>query len=109
MTKLMEKPEDLMGISRKFFYGKEMEDYITDETCHDWCRFKFPEGVKEKIEPDKLYKVCYKFYDAADPADFSCEYIIHYIEEVPQDILDIIQKYREKDRLFQIMNDYLYS
>lgn len=109
MTKLMKKPEDLMGISRKFFYGREMEDYITNSVYNDWCRFYFPKGVKEKLDPDKLYKVCYEFHDAADPMDSSCNYSIKYIEEVPQDILDVIQKYREKDRLFQIMNDYLYS
>lgn len=88
---LMEKPEEkwLKGKSKKLFYGKDLEDYVTNSIYNDWCRFNFVKrGVKEKIEKNKLYKVWFEYYDASDPMDNSCKYVIHYIEEVPEDIED---------------------
>lgn len=87
----MEKPEEkwLKGKSKKLFYGKDLEDYVTNSIYNDWCRFNFVQrGVKEKVEKDKLYKVWFEYYDASDPMDSSCKYVIHYIEEVPEDIED---------------------
>ena len=87
----MEKPEEkwLKGKSKKLFYGKDLEDYVTNSIYNDWCRFNFAKrGVKEKIEKNKLYKVWFEYYDASDPMDSSCKYVIHYIEEVPEDIED---------------------
>jgi hypothetical protein len=87
--KLMNKPDDkwLNGKSKKLFYGKDLEDYVTNSVFNDWCRFNFVErGVKEKIEKDRMYKVWFEYYDASDPMDSSCKYVIHYIEEVPEDI-----------------------
>ena len=91
MGKLMERPEEkwLKGKSKKLFYGKDLEDYVTNSIYNDWCRFNFVQrGVKEKVEKGKLYKVWFEYYDASDPMDSSCKYVIHYIEEVPEDIED---------------------
>ena len=85
----MEKPEEkwLKGKSKKLFYGKDLEDYVTNSIFNDWCRFNFVQrGVKEKLEKNKLYKVWFEYYDASDPMDSSCKYVIHYIEEVPEEI-----------------------
>lgn len=91
MSKLMDKPNEkwLNGKVKKLFYGKDLEDYVTNSIYNDWCRFNFVQrGVKDKVEKDKLYKVWFDYYDASDPMDSSCKYVIHYIEEVPEDIED---------------------
>lgn len=85
---LMEKPEgkELKLYAKSLFYGKNLEDYITNSAFDEWCRFVFPEGVKEKIEPNKLYKVWYEYSDSSDPMNLSCKYKIIYIEEAPDEI-----------------------
>ena len=49
MGKLMDRPNEkwLNGKSKKLFYGKDLEDYVTNSVFNDWCRFNFVErGVK---------------------------------------------------------------
>ena len=109
MSKLMEKPEEkwLKGKSKKLFYGKDLEDYVTNSIFNDWCRFNFVQrGVKEKVEKDKLYKVWFEYYDASDPMDSSCKYVIHYIEEVPEEIEQSLNLWKTNE---QIVKDYLFA
>lgn len=101
MSTLMEKPIDkaFMLYPKKLFYGKDLEDYVTNSVYDEWCRFHFPNGVKEKIVSSKLYKVWYEYKDSSDPMDNSCKYIIHYIEEAPDDVesaYDIWKKAEQK-------------
>lgn len=103
----MNRPDEkwLNGKAKKLFYGKELEDYVTNSIYDDWCRFVFVErGVKEKVEKDKMYKVWFEYYDAADPQDSSCKYVIHYIEEVPEDIVKSYDSWKANE---QIVKDYL--
>ena len=43
----------------------------------------YPEGVEDKIDDDRAYKLWYTWHDAADPADLSTYHHVYYIEEVP--------------------------
>lgn len=108
MNTLMEKPEDkeLKIYVKRFFYGEDMEDKIINSIFNEWCRFKFPHGVKEKLEKNKLYKVWYDYKDDSDPMNSSCLYSIIYIEEVPEDIEKAyndwkINEQKAKDYLFE--------
>lgn len=98
MSKLMERPSEdyrpLRLYPKKLFYGRDMEDYVTNSIYDDWCRFHFPHGVKEKIVKDKLYKVWYDYRDASDPMDSSCSYRIEYIEEVPEEIEKAFEEWK---------------
>lgn len=107
MNKLMERPDEkwLMGKSKKLFYGKDLEDYVTNSVYDDWCRFNFVEsGVKEKIEKNKMYKVWFEYFDASEPMDSSCKYVIHYIEEVPNEIEEAYNLWKINE---QKVKDYL--
>ena len=107
--KLMNKPDDkwLNGKSKKLFYGKDLEDYVTNSVFNDWCRFNFVErGVKEKIEKDRMYKVWFEYYDASDPMDSSCKYVIYYIEEVPEEIEKAYNDWKLNE---QKVKDYLFD
>lgn len=100
IKKLMNKPsdEELKYKTKKLFYGREMEDYITNSIYNDWCRFNFSQGgVKKQIKKDTLYKVWYSYHDASDPMDSSCTYFIYYIEEVPEDIAKSLILWKENE------------
>jgi hypothetical protein len=107
MTKLMDRPceEVLRYKTKKLFYGKDLEDYVTNSIYNDWCRFVFRrKGVKEQIEKDKLYKVWFEYRDASDPMDSSCTYTIYYIEEVPEEIKTALETWKSNE---QKVKDYL--
>lgn len=92
--KLMEKPDEndykFHGCVKKIMKGSSMHDYVTNSIYDDWCRFHFPNGVKEKIKDKSYYKVWYHYYDASDPMDSSCSYSIQYIEEIPEEIREAV-------------------
>lgn len=106
MFKLMDKPNDenLKYKEKSLFYGKDLEDYVTNSTYNEWCRFYFPSGVKNKIEKEKMYKVWFDYRDASDPEDSSCSYHIHYIEEVPVNIKSSYEIYEKNEK---IIHEYL--
>jgi len=107
MGKLMDRPceEVLRYKTKKLFYGKDLEDYVTNSIYNDWCKFIFRcKGVKEKVEKDKLYKVWFEYRDASDPMDSSCTYSIYYIEEVPEEIEQSLNLWKTNE---QIVKDYL--
>lgn len=96
-TPLMEKPSEynLKYVRTNIDKGKyiktrfpQYRPYI-DPTY--WC---YPNGVKEKIEDDKTYKVWFEYRDAADPDDYTTWYHVKYIEELPDDKIALI-KYLE--------------
>ena len=106
-NKLMQRPceEVLKYKAKKLFYGKDLEDYVTNSIYNDWCRFIFRQkGVKEKIEKDKLYKVWFEYSDASDPMDSSCTYSIYYIEETPEEIKNALDLWKTNE---QKVKDYL--
>lgn len=89
---LMEKPTDedfnknvytsglkLDRLSTDVRYGSQMHTHYSgaDETV-----WHFPDGIEEKIDDNKRYKIWYTWRDAADPADLSTYYRVYYIEEV---------------------------
>lgn len=88
---LMDKPTDEMVYRRRYngprtldecsqdiVYGRNM----TNEKYHGGeSTWSFPEGVKDKIENDKLYRVWYHYTTPSDPSDTSVHYIVYYIEE----------------------------
>lgn len=107
MNNLMNKPSDdeLKYKTKKLFYGKDLEDYVTNSIYNDWCRFNYKQkGVKEKIEKDKLYKVWFEYHDASDPMDSSCTYFIHYIEEAPEEIQKSLDLWKTNE---EIVKKYL--
>ena len=94
-TPLMEKPSEyeLKNVRTNIDKGKYIKTYTPsygDPTY--WC---YPNGVEEKIEDDKTYKVWFNYRDAADPCDSTTWYHVKYIEEVPDDKIALI-KYLEK-------------
>lgn len=94
-TTLMEKPSEyeLKHVRTNIDKGKYIKTYTPsygDPTY--WC---YPNGVEEKIEDDKTYKVWFNYRDAADPCDSTTWYHVKYIEEVPDDKISLI-KYLEK-------------
>ena len=94
-TPLMEKPSEneLKYVRTNIDKGKYIKTYTPsygDPTY--WC---YPNGVEEKIEDDKTYKVWFNYRDAADPCDSTTWYHVKYIEEVPDDKIALI-KYLEK-------------
>ena len=94
-TPLMEKPSkyELIGLTTGFEKGKYIKTSCSshgDPTY--WC---YPNGVEEKIEDDKTYKIWGEYRDAADPYDSTTWYHVKYIEEVPDDKIALI-KYLEK-------------
>lgn len=107
-NKLMEKPDsedfDFKYASKKIMKGSSMHDYVTNSIYDDWCRFHFPNGVKEKIKDDEYYKVWFHYHDAADPMDSSCSYHIVYIEVCRQDIKEYLILKEKMDKAYV---DYL--
>lgn len=94
-TPLMEKPPEyeLKYVRTNIDKGKYIKTYTPSyEDPTYWC---YPNGVEEKIEDDKTYKVWFNYRDAADPCDSTTWYHVKYIEEVPDDKITLI-KYLEK-------------
>lgn len=90
-TPLMEKPTiyELNYLRTNIDKGKYIKSRFpeySDPTY--WC---YPNGVKEKIEDDKTYKVWFEYRDAADPYDSTTWYYVKYIEEVPDDKIALIE------------------
>jgi len=77
---LMEMPMILPSQS-KVDYGKNLHDYTPE--YGDPKYWIYPEGVEEKIEDDKLYRVWYTSRDAADPSDYTVWNKVQYIAYVP--------------------------
>ena len=104
----MEKPIDnaFMLRPKKLFYGKDLEDYVTNSVYDEWCRFKFPNGVKEKVEKEKLYKVWFEYQESSDPMNSSCKYIIHYIEEAPEEVEVAYDSWKKSEN---IIKEYLFK
>lgn len=110
-TKMMEIPtewgyynEDITKHTPDILYGKNMRDYVTNSTYDDWCRWYFPDGIKDKIKDDQLYIVWYRYHDASDPQDSSCQYNVYYIELAPKEIqeaVEMIKKCENKIKKYQ--------
>lgn len=90
-TPLMEKPSEyeLNNTRTNIEKGKYIKTrcYSYGDSTY-WC---YPNGVEEKIEDDKTYKVWFNYRDSADPADFTTWYHVKYIEEVPDDKITLIK------------------
>lgn len=98
LTKMMEMPEPSKGSNENihrvrpdYIYGKDMHDHVTNSIYNDWCRWYFPQGIKEKIKDNELYLIWYNFKDASDPMDSSCSYHVWYIERAPKEIQEAIE------------------
>ena len=92
---LMECPEEL-PYHKKISEGKYLH---TDEPHYgDPTYWIYPEGVEEKIEDDKKYRVWYTSRDAADPADSTTWNYVKYIQYIPT------EKYELKKELENLMN-----
>ena len=77
---LMECPKELPS-SYIRAYGRDLH---TDEPKYsDPTYWIYPEGVEEKIEDDKYYKVWYTWKDASDPADSTTWNYVKYIQHIP--------------------------
>lgn len=97
MEQVMDKPidETYKHFPKKLFYGYEMKDKLINPFDNEWCRFKFPYGVKEHILENVLYKVWYDFEDSQDPCSSNCSYTVKYLERVPDEIEEAYEKYHE--------------
>lgn len=84
----------LSDYSVKIFKGYELHatepNYLGD---YKHVRF-FDKTVESKIEDDKYYKCWYDYKDASDPADSSEYFYFAYVEEVPDEIVKIIESER---------------
>lgn len=90
-TPLMENPSEyeLKYLSTDISKGKFIKSHFpeySDPTY--WC---YPNGIEEKIEDDKIYKVWFEYRDAAAPCDSTTWYHVKYIEEVPGDKIALIK------------------
>lgn len=94
-TPLLEKPSEyeLKYLSTDISKGKFIKSRFPEYS--DPTYWRYPNGVEEKIEDDKTYKVWFDYRDAADPCDSTTWYLVKYIEEVPDDKIALI-KYLEK-------------
>ena len=92
---LMEKPseDELKYLRSSISKGEYIKRDIPKYGDPTWLCY--PEGVEEKIEDDKTYKVWFEYRDAADPCDSTTWYHVKYIEEVPDDKIALI-KYLKK-------------
>lgn len=88
--RIMDKPSDedarnvnhgihgLSDIPCQVYYGREMHNHSYHGGETTWS---FPDGVREKLNDDKLYRVWNTWHDAADPYDTSTHHTVYYIEE----------------------------
>lgn len=92
-TPLMEKPSENV---LKYVTDSIRKGYSIKTSSYSGDTYwGYPDGVEEKIEDDKTYKVWFYYKDAADPCDSSTSYHVKYIEEIPGDKIALI-KYLEK-------------
>lgn len=81
----------LSDYSVQIFKGYELREtkpnFIGD---YKHVRF-FDKTVESKIDDNKYYKCWYNYSDASDPADSSTYYYFAYVEEVPDEIVKIIE------------------
>jgi hypothetical protein len=83
---LMECPDELPS-RNMISEGKYLH---TDEPRYgDPTYWIYPEGIEEKIEDDKKYKVWYSSRDAADPCDSTTWNYVKYIYCIPTEKLEI--------------------
>lgn len=73
-------------IGPDYLFGRQMRDYVTNSIYDDWCRWYFPNNLKDKIEDNQLYVVWYESHDASDPMDSSETNNVLYIERAPKEI-----------------------
>ncbi len=93
---LMDKPDDLLSFRVQTTLGKYLH---TDEPRYgDPTYWIYPEGVEEKIEDNKTYKVWYSTRDASDPYDSTTWNSVKYIKEV------INKKQNISNKLLSILN-----
>lgn len=90
-TPLMEKPSEheLKHLRIDIDKGENIKTYTPQ--YGDPTYWRYPNGVEEKIDDDKTYKVWFNYRDAADPADSTTWYYVKYIEEVPDDKIALIE------------------
>lgn len=92
---LMECPDKLPSCNR-IFEGKYL--HTNEPKYGDPTYWIYPEGVEEKIEDDKKYRVWYYSKDAADPADWTIWNHVEYIQYEPQ------EKYELKKKLLELID-----
>lgn len=98
---IQERPKD--EEVRSFYYRK-LSDYSVDifkghelhenkpDFIRDYKHVKFfDKTVESKIEDDKYYKCWYNYSEPSDPADRNTFYYFVYVEEVPDEIVKIIE------------------
>lgn len=78
-------------LSQQLRYGRDMHTHVVNSTYGDEESWYFLKGVKSKIKDDTLYKIWYRYHDAADPMDSSCSYSVYYIEEINKERDGLIQ------------------
>ena len=78
----------LDSLRHDIFKGSHMRTYRFGADENVWT---FPDGVEEKIEDNKDYKVWYTWRDASDPYDMSTYHHVYYIEEVSADKMAVLQ------------------
>ena len=102
---LMDRPSDeeikrdpytsyykLDEVNTDIFLGANIHSETYGSNRDTW---RYPEGVEEKIKPDKNYKIWYRCHDASDPCDTSTFYYVYYIEEVPQSKIELINNLKK--------------
>jgi hypothetical protein len=77
----------LSDYSVDIFKGRDLH---TTDFFHKHVKF-FDKTVESKIVDDKYYKCWYIYSEASDPADSSKYYYFVYVEEVPDEIVKIIE------------------
>lgn len=81
----------LSDYSVKIFKGYELHEEKPD-FIRDYKHVKFfDKTVESKIEDNKYYKCWYDYSEPSDPADRDRFYYFVYVEEVPDEIVKIIE------------------
>ena len=93
IPKLMDRPDELPNRSR-IAYGKDLHS-SKPSIYGDPDYWFYPEGVEEKIEDDKKYKVWYTRRCASDPGDMTTWNRVKYICYVPEENIQIEEKLDE--------------
>ena len=89
---LMEKPEDLTWRNR-IFTGCEI--HTCEPRYSDPTYWYYPEGVEDKVNNNKHYRVWYTWKDTADPTDTTTWYYVKYIEEIPEENIKFIEELKK--------------
>jgi hypothetical protein len=90
---LRNKLEEL-GYKYSTFDDLKLDGIITFPSKNDFsifANYHFDKTVESKIVDDKYYKCWYIYSEASDPADSSKYYYFVYVEEVPDEIVKIIE------------------